>query len=250
MGDYNAPQYRCGNPETLATAQLNKLRTNRPKVWFEGSPPGYTTAQWKALYFEWANKWSRVANVECSEAGSRASAHWIVTVIRMDGRNGVLADATLPGPAQQQNRYDVSDTTNPRQLGQTVLHEVGHLYGLVHLESSPPPDVMEPSLNPALSEPQTTESKLMASMYGPPAVAPVPAQPTASGLTCTVRLADDGKTIGCEIEASKPGFAATLKGSKPWQASQPIYVAPYPVQEIQLPVEQREEWDVPDTDLE
>lgn len=214
----------CGNPETLATAQLNKLRTNRPTVWFEGAPPNYTLAAWKALYFEWANKWTKVANVECSEASSRAAANWIVVVVRMDGRNGVLADAELPGPPQQRNRYDVSDTANQLQLGQTVLHEVGHLYGLVHLESSPPPDVMEARLNPALSEPQATESKLMASMYGPPRV--LPPVPSPVGATvCSIRTSDDGKVFSCEIEATKPGYKTTLTGGKPWVAVAPEAIA-------------------------
>lgn len=250
MGDYHAPTYRCGNPETLATAQLNKLRTNRPKVWFEGTLPGWKLADWKALYFEWANKWSKVANVECSEAATRQEAHWIVVPARIDGTNGVLADAHLPGPSQQVNRYDVSDTARPTQLGQTVLHEVGHLYGLVHLESSPPPDVMEASLNPNLFEPQATESKLMASMYGPPKSPAPPPSPTAPGtLTATIRLADNGSSVGCEITAEKPGYVATLKGTKSWQSvAQGLQAG--------VPIEQPEDFDLPEkwqddpTDLE
>lgn len=234
--DYHAPQYRCGNPETLATAQLNKLRTNRPKVWFEGTLPGWRLSDWKALYFEWANKWSLVANVECSEAATRQEAHWLVVPARIDGTNGVLADAHLPGPAQQVNRYDVSDTAKPTQLGQTVMHEVGHLYGLVHLESSPPPDVMEATLNPNLHEPQATESKLMASMYGPPKT-PAPSPTPAGAWVATLRLADNGSSVACEITAQKPGYTAKLKGERTWQAA------------LTVPVEQAEQWDDADTEI-
>ena len=239
---FEANRCVCRNPESLGDGNtaLVKLRTNRPKVWFEGTVPGLALPDLKALFFDWANRWSRVCNVEATEAPSRSDAHWLVVPARIDGRNGVLADMMLPGPSQQVMRLDVSDTASPRQLGQTIMHEVGHGYGLMHLESTPPPDVMEPVLNPNLDEPQATESKLMASMYGPPKVAPAPpVPPTSNGLTCTVRLTEDGKTIACEIGASKPGFSATLKGSKAWE----------PVAAVVRPVEQVETWDDDDTEI-
>lgn len=214
----------CGNPESLSTGQLVKLRTNRPKVWFAGTLPSVSMADLKALFFLWANKWSKAANVECLEAASKQEAHWIVIPARIDGRNGVLADMMLPGPSQQVMRIDVSDGANMRQLGQTILHEAGHGYGLLHLESTPPPDVMEATLNPDLDEPQATESKLMASMYGPPRV--LPPVPSPVGATvCSIRTSDDGKVFSCEIEATKPGYKTTLAGGKPWVAVAPEAIA-------------------------
>jgi hypothetical protein len=88
---------------------------------------------------------------------------------------------------------------------------------------------------------------LMVQWYGSPVTnSPPPPPPPASGLTCTVRLADDGKTIGCEIEAAKPGFVANLKGVKTWAPAPTsgLHVAGHPVQS--LPIEQPEEFDVPE----
>lgn len=215
----------CRNAETLSDGQLTKLRTNRPKVWFTGTLPGMTLDELKALFFLWANKWSKAANVECVPAASIQEAHWIVSPARIDGGNGVLADMELPGPPQQRMRLDVADGANRRQLGQTIMHEAGHGFGLLHLERTPPPDVMESILNPSLDEPQATESKLMASMYGPPGTPQQPVPSPVGATVCTLRTSDDGKTISCEIEASKPGYSATLKGSKPWVAVAPATIA-------------------------
>lgn len=233
MGDYHTEAERCicRVPEALANGDaMRKLRTNRPKVWFEGSLPNMPLSELKRIFFDWANRWSRVCNVECLEASSRAEAHWIIVPARIDGKNGVLADMHLPPVPQQVMRLDVSENATEQQLGQTIMHEAGHGFGLLHLDSTPPPDVMEPQLNRSLMEPQATEAKIMATMYGPPRQTPT--TPTSTGvLTCTLKVTDNGGSVSCEISAAKPGYSATLKGDKPWSAA------------IHAPVEQAEVWD-------
>jgi hypothetical protein len=96
------------------------------------------------------------------------------------------------------------------------------------------------------------QAGLVVQWYGQPIKNnPQPLPPTANGLTCTVRLADDGKTLDCNIEASKPGFAATLNGKKTWQpaaAPQGIYQAGYPAQQIVIPPPFVEQDELADTD--
>lgn len=207
----------CWNPEQFGdgTAAL-RLDTNRPTWWLRDELPWMPRAALESKIQEALDEWKHVADVDCKRATSEAMARWVITVARLDGPGGVLADMQLPGPRQQFMRIDMSESALSHLLVPILTHEFGHAYGLQHFPSSPPPELMEPTLNPKITTPQATESALMVQWYGKPITQPTPA-PSPAGLTCTVRLADDGKTLGCEINAEKAGYTTSLRGTKVWE---------------------------------
>jgi hypothetical protein len=247
--DFINPRF-CRNPEQFGdgTVAALKLHTNRPTWYLRDELPWMKRAELEACIQRAADGWTTVADFKAVRAANEASALWVFTVARMDGAGGVLADAQLPGGQRQQIcRIDIAENALAHLLEVILRHEIGHLAGLQHFPANPPPELMEPSLNPKVTMPQATEAALMVQWYGKPITqAPPPPVTPTSGLTCVVRLADDGKTIGCEIEAAKPGFVANLKGVKTWAPAPTsgLHVAGHPVQA--LPIEQPEEFDVPE----
>lgn len=181
--DFTSPPVcYCRNTESFRddSAQMAKLHTNRPKVWFRNTLPWLTQSKFEELYFFGVNKWSKFCNVEATKALTEGSADWIITCVRMDGRGQVLADMMLPGPRPQHGRFDATEDSNEKQLWLTAGHEGGHGYGLLHFDASPPPEWMEPRLNMGLDGPQAAEAKLMVSWFGEPKQTPVdPLPPVA-----------------------------------------------------------------------
>jgi hypothetical protein len=254
MTDFIGSTNFCRNAEQFGdgTVAALKLHTNRPTWYLRDELPWMSRAELEAVIQAAADRWTDVCDFKAVKAANEASALWVFTVARMDGPGGTLADAQLPGGGGKQIcRIDVAENALRGQLVTILCHEIGHLMGLQHFPANPPPELMEPRLG-TITHPQPTEAGLVVQWYGQPIKNnPQPLPPTANGLTCTVRLADDGKTLDCNIEASKPGFAATLNGKKTWQpaaAPQGIYQAGYPAQQIVIPPPFIEQDELADTD--
>ncbi len=260
MTDFIAQTRFCRNAEQFGdgTVAALKLHTNRPTWYLRDELPWMKRPELEACIQRAADGWTTVCDFKAVRAANEASALWVFTVARMDGAGGVLADAMLPGGARQQIcRIDVAESALANLLEVILRHEIGHLMGLQHFPANPPPELMERTLNPKIAMPQAAESSLCVQWYGKPIAQSGPQTPSpagTSGLTCVVKLADDGKTIGCNIEASKPGFTATLAGTKTWVAATPpqgVHQAGHPVQSLVIPppfVEQAEP-DLADTDI-
>lgn len=165
----------CNNPEQFGdgTAAL-KLDTNRPTWWLRDELPWMKRTTLEDKIQEALDCWKAVADADCRRAINEANARWVVTVTRMDGPGGVLADMQLPGPRQQFMRLDVSESALLELYVPILTHEFGHAWGLQHFPSNPPPELMEPTLNPKVTKPQATESALMVQWYGQPRPVVVP----------------------------------------------------------------------------
>lgn len=180
----------CGNVQQIGDGHASyKMATNRPTWLLRDDLPGIPRDQFRAAITEAFARWARVSDWVARETTDKL-ANILITVVDLGGPGQVLADMQLPQPGlrQQVMRVDsrekwvLSDAANVQgiDLVRVLCHELGHAAGLVHLSPSPPPDLMEPTYSATVIGPQAAEAKLMASMYGPPRVAPAPQPPTAN----------------------------------------------------------------------
>jgi serralysin len=89
----------------------------------------------------------------------------------VDGANGTLAYTWLPDSGDvvvdtgETNFYSNS-SNNYRQLRNTIMHELGHAFGLLHVESSNAALLMEPILNTSFDGPQLDDIRGIQGLYG------------------------------------------------------------------------------------
>lgn len=179
-------------------------------------------------------------------------ANLVVKLARLDGRMGVLADCQIPQPnaspdnTQLLMRIDTSErwglAVNPTgdmiDFYRVFLHEALHGHGLGHKPASiRDPALIAPMYSPLVRNLQPADKAELIRRYG--AAVPRPDAPAGIPATLPVRV---------EIDA----FGGTYKAAgNAKRESSAIRQAGYPVQEIRLPIEQREEWDdLAATDLE
>lgn len=172
----------CGLPEQLVL-DINSRR-NPVASWFvEGSLPRIDREQIEACVQAAFNTWSTVANCKGRKAASRATADLIVSVTRLDGPLGVLADCELPGPPVQHLRCDISEQWIVHiglgvpqgyvDLQRVLVHEIGHYFGIGHIGRG---NLMAPTYSTQLYLPQQGDIEEMQGRYGPPVV-PDPGHP-------------------------------------------------------------------------
>ncbi len=207
----------CRNPEQFGdgTAAFT-LRTKRPKWFLVNDLPWMPRPRLESVIQEASDGWDAVADVHASRASTQAEADWIFTTAQMDGPMGVLADAQLPSPGlrQQVCRIDIAEQALADVLVVILRHEIGHLWGLQHFSSAPPPELMEPKLNKAITNPQPAESALMAQWYGMPQPS-VPTMPSVP-MVCTLRVEPSSGEIKCAISVQQGTKKAELAGTKSW----------------------------------
>jgi hypothetical protein len=196
----------CSNPEHFGDGtQLFKLRTHRPTWWVVSAPRWLPAPKLEEVFEAGANRWSKVANVYASRATSRETADWLIFAQDIDGKGRVLANA-----------LDIAEQDLIDRLPDILGHEAGHLYGLQHFPSSPPPEWMEPTLG-LVNTPQPAEANLMVQLYGLPMPAgPVPGVPPADPLVYTTRLEQIPGGVKCTISVQQGQQKAVLEGKKTW----------------------------------
>lgn len=192
----DAPRF-CGLPDVMEQRSgVCKWNDGNVDYFVQDAFPGLTHEEtWQA--FDWmAQQWSAAANLRMKRAANASAARIVGTVIRLDGPNGVLADAQLPcgGITFSRQRYDSSEAWNRTiQARLVILHESGHSLGISHIGGG---NVMAPTYNPALVTLQAGDVAEIVSRYGRP-TAPVPPVPTP----------DDGRLI---VDTSRKVFVAPL----------------------------------------
>lgn len=214
------PRYFCRNPEQFGDGTATfRLSTTRPTWWLANELPWMSRAELEQIIQAATDGWSPFANVKATRAPSLDLATWRIEVASIDGPGGVLADMQLPHPTvrQQVMHIDVAESALKDLLVVILMHEFGHAYGLQHFPSAPPPELMEPVLNPAIRAPQPTEAALMAQWYGlPQAESPIPGAPPVEPLVCTTRITPANGKVECAISVQQGQRKAELSGSKNW----------------------------------
>ena len=89
----------------------------------------------------------------------------------IDGASGTLAYTWLPNSGDvvidtgETNFYSNS-ANNYRQLRNTIMHELGHAFGLLHIESSTDVLLMEPFISTSIDGPQLDDIRGIQGFYG------------------------------------------------------------------------------------
>lgn len=173
----------CGLPDQYTVGELRTAP--QPAIWqCLGSLPGVPDGDVRSAIQESFDRWSRaVAIPRARQAQPGEPANTIFTCVRMDGRNGTLADMYLPGPIPQNGRIDTSEAYIVSLSGSippgrisliaVLTHEIGHRHLLGHLQT--PNCLMNPIYNPSIDKPQPGDISAMAAGYpGTPALPPTP----------------------------------------------------------------------------
>jgi hypothetical protein len=139
---------------------------------------------WFSVLQQSFDRWSALSGItfvyEPNDSGGNfSSAAGLVGVrgdIRIGGQNidgsgSTLAYAFFPNngdiviDTSELNFFSTS-TNNYRSLRNTLMHEIGHTFGLDHVESSTDQLLMEPNITPSIDGPQLDEIRGVQGLYG------------------------------------------------------------------------------------
>jgi hypothetical protein len=89
----------------------------------------------------------------------------------VDGPSNTLAYTWLPNSGDMvvdtgETNFYSSSSNDHRQLRNTIMHELGHAFGLNHIESSTDAILMEPTINLGIDGPQLDDVRGIQGMYG------------------------------------------------------------------------------------
>jgi serralysin len=143
-----------------------------------------TARPWYSLLDQSFQRWTDLGGLtfayESHDDGSQLSSAGGVLGVRgdvrvsgafVDGANGTLAYTYLPQDGDMV--VDTGETTfysdaanNHRQLRNTIMHELGHAFGLNHITSSTDNLLMEPFINTSFDGPQLDDIRGLHGYYG------------------------------------------------------------------------------------
>ena len=186
----------CGLPDQYTVGELRAAPI--PGLWrYVGSLPTVTDADARAEIQRSFDKIARVCSAWAREAQTGETPNVVIRAVRIDGRNGVLADMYLPGPMPQNGRLDTSEVytiavpipAGRIGLGNVCTHELIHWAGVGHLQE--PGNLMNPIYNPQIDRPQSGDSAALRAIYpggphlppeAPPTPTPTPMPTPTPGL--------------------------------------------------------------------
>lgn len=144
-----------------------------------------TLRPWFGLFRQSFDRWTELGGVtfvyepnDSTSASLQTSAG--VTGVRgdirlggsyIDGDSGTLAYTWLPNSGDMvidtgETDFYVSTANNYRQFRNTVMHELGHALGLLHIESSSDALLLEPYINTSFDGPQLDDIRGLQGLYG------------------------------------------------------------------------------------
>jgi hypothetical protein len=143
-----------------------------------------TQRPWFSLFAESFDRWSELGGInfvyEANDDGATLQNSRGTLGVRgdiriggayIDGSSGTLAYTWLPNSGDMvvdtgESTFYSNSTSNYRQLRNTVMHEVGHAFGLLHIESSNAELLMEPYINTSFDGPQLDDIRGLQGLYG------------------------------------------------------------------------------------
>lgn len=143
-----------------------------------------TQRPWFTLFEEAFERWEELGGIdfvyESSDNGSTLQTSRGILNVRgdiriggtsVDGEGGTLGYATLPNSGDIV--LDTSETTffsnssnQYLQLRNTLMHEIGHAFGLLHIESTDSALLLEPFISTSFDGPQLDDIRGLHGLYG------------------------------------------------------------------------------------
>jgi serralysin len=153
-----------------------------------GAGPGgsdLTQRPWFHLFQECFDRWSQLggitfvyephdsSSVALNTSGGSLGVRGDIRIggTYVDGPSGTLAYTWLPNSGDMvidtgETTFYSNSTNNYRQFRNTVTHELGHAFGLLHVVSSDSALLMEPYINTSFDGPQLDDIRGIQGMYG------------------------------------------------------------------------------------
>lgn len=143
-----------------------------------------TQRPWFPLFQQSFDRWSQLGGItfkyEPNDSGSNLNTTAGLLGVRgdvriggafVDGANGTLAYTWLPDSGDMvidtgETGFYSNSSNNYRALRNTVMHELGHAFGLLHIESSTDQLLMEPFINNSFDGPQLDDVRGIQGLYG------------------------------------------------------------------------------------
>lgn len=144
-----------------------------------------STRPWFSLFQESFDRWTELGGIKfvyepndngVQMGGATAGSLGVRGDIRIgganiDGANGTLAYTYLPNNGDMvidtgETNFYSNSTNNYRQLRNTVMHELGHALGLLHIESSSDHLLLEPYIDATFDGPQLDDIRGLHGLYG------------------------------------------------------------------------------------
>jgi hypothetical protein len=152
-----------------------------------GAGPGgadFTQRPWFHLFTESFDRWSQLggitfryepadSQIPLSSAPGVLGARGDIRIggAHIDGSSGTLAYTYLPDNGDMvvdtgESSFYASAANNYRNLRNTLMHELGHAFGLLHIESSTDRLLMEPFIDATFDGPQLDDIRGIQGLYG------------------------------------------------------------------------------------
>ena len=144
-----------------------------------------TTRPWFSLFQDSFDRWTELGGIKfvyqpndngVQMGGNTAGSLGVRGDIRIggatiDGSNGTLAYTYLPNNGDMvidtgETTFYSNSTNNYRQLRNTIMHELGHAFGLLHIESSSDHLLLEPYIDTTFDGPQLDDIRGLHGLYG------------------------------------------------------------------------------------
>ena len=144
-----------------------------------------TTRPWFSLFQDSFDRWTELGGIKfvyepndngVQMGGNTAGVLGVRGDIRIggayiDGANGTLAYTYLPNNGDMvidtgESTFYGNSTNNYRQLRNTIMHELGHAFGLLHIESSSDHLLLEPYIDTTFDGPQLDDIRGLHGLYG------------------------------------------------------------------------------------